>query len=267
VPSRARGRVFRFALLGLAVILLVGAVPTLPPARATTYPVVPLGSDRWFVSNLTGAEVTPGAGGSLGLSVGNPLAGITLTAIVLTLDVYAFNAFPGNATSTVGVATAPILSNGSSSGPSVNLSLGSLAPGGTLPETISVATSATTPSGTFAVRTALRFLAGGEAYLFESRGWFTDAQWAAATTVVNGSVGLNVTALGVSGVAPETSILVTNSDLSTALWAVFGAGVVLVGVAAWLYFRPPKSSSGARKVPADIQAPSAFGSNRTSDGD
>jgi len=130
-----------------------------------------------------------------------------------------------------------------------------------------VATSATTPSGTYAVRTALRFVANGSEFVLESRGWFTANAWAAATAGVGGALSLNVSALGVSGVSPETSVLVSSSNLTTAIWAVLAASLVLIGLAAWLYFRPPKSRSGVRNDPVDIQAPSAFGKSRTSDGD
>ncbi len=265
--SREHGR------SGLASVLLIVAVGVglgvagVPQSSAAGYPTVPLGLDRWFVSNLTGAEVDPGGSGSISFTVGNPMPNVSVTSAVLTLQVYAFNAFPGNATSTVPVAAAPLLVTATASGSSVNVSLGPIAPNHGLVGSVGVQTSSTTPSGTFAVRTALRFVAGGADYLFESRGWFTAGQWSAATAGPNGSVGLNVSALGVSGVVPETSVLVSSSDLSTAIYAILAAGLVLTGLAAWLYFRPPKSNSGVRKAPDDTQAPNALGSKRTSDGD
>jgi hypothetical protein len=267
VPSRDRtGRVRAAFLVALAVGLLVA-----PTAHASavgpTYPPVPLALDRWFVSNLSGAEVSPGTTGSIAFTVGDPFRGTAISSVVLTLAVYAFNAFPGNATSSVAVATAPVLVNATASGLEVNESLGSIGAQVVVPGSVAVTSSSTTPSGTFAVRTALRFVANGTAFLLESRGWFTAAQWAAATEGPNGSVDLNVSALGVSGVLPETSVLVSSSDLATALWAILAAGLVLVGLAAWFYFRPPKSRSGVGKAADDRQAPSAFGSSRTRDGD
>ncbi len=261
------------ALAGRVVVFLVVATilglvaPGLPAARATPYPTVPVGLDRWFVSNLTGAELAPGGSGAISFTVGDPLAGLAISSTVLTLQVYAFNAFPGNATSTVAVAAPPVLASSSGSGAAANVSLGTVAAG-----------SVRRGFGGRAILRddAERDLRGanraavrrrGADYLLESRGWFTDAQWSAATAGPGGSVDLNVSALGVSGVIPDTSILVSSSDLSTAIYAVLGAGLVLVGLAAWLYFRPPKSSSGVRKEPADIHAPSAFGKSRTKDGD
>jgi hypothetical protein len=267
VRSRAGTRSGRTAfLLVVATGLLVGmSIPA--PAAATGYPPVSLPLDRWFVSNLTGAELAPGGGGTISYTVGDPFLNQSITSVVLTLQVYAFNAYPGNATSTVSVASAPVLATATTSGISVNQTIGTIPAKAIVIGSVSVASSATTPSGTFAVRTAVRFMASGTSYLLESRGWFTAAQWAAATTGPNGTVDLNVSALGVSGVTPETSILVTSSNLTTAIWAVFAAGLVLIGVAAWLYFRPPKSKSGVRNAPVDIHAPSALGKRRTSDGD
>jgi len=267
VRSRGRVRASPAVVLLVVAATLGLAFAGLPTASAAQYPPVPLALDRWFVSNLTGAELSPGSGGSISFTVGDPLVGESMSSPVLTLQVYAFNAFPGNATSAVGVSAPPILVTATTSGASVNLSFGTIAPNGTVAASVAVQSSGATPSGTFAVRVALRFVADGADYLLESRGWFTTPEWAAATAGPNGSVDLNVSALGVSGILPETSILVSSSNLSTAIYAVLGAGLVLVGLAAWLYFRPPKSSSGVRKAPDVTQAPSALGSRRTRDGD
>jgi hypothetical protein len=267
VRSRVRGRAGALAVVLIVGVFVVLSGLNLPGAGAATYPTVPLGLDRWFVSNLTGAEVSPGGSGTISYTVGNPIANETLNAVVLTLQVYAFNAFPGNATSTITVSAAPILVTSTSSGAAVNVSFASIGPGHPVGGSVGVQSSASTPSGTFAVRTALRFEAGGSDYLFESRGWFTVGAWSAATVGPNGSVALNVSALGVSGVVPETSVLVSSSSLSIAIYVVLGIGLVLVGVSAWLYFRPPKSSSGVRNASEATHAPSALGNSRTSEGD
>ncbi|MCI4365322.1 MAG: hypothetical protein L3K10_04585 [Thermoplasmata archaeon] len=265
--SREVGRTAQVTVLLVVVALGLVGLPHVGSASAASYPVLPLALDRWFVSNLTGADLAPGGSGTIAYSIGDPMTGTPLISVVLTLDVYAFNEFPGNATSTVGASAAPILLNSTASGLEVNESVGVVAPGQAIGGSVGVRTSSTTPSGAFAVRTAIRFTAGGATYLLESRGWFTSAQWKAATEGANGSVVLNVTALGVSGVVPETSILVTSSALDYALWAVLAGGVLLIAVAAWLYFRPPKSRSGVRNAPDETQAPSALGRRRTKDGD
>jgi hypothetical protein len=267
VRDRGRARSGRTALLLALISSLLLTVSIPAPAGGAGPPLLPLSLDRWFVSNLSGAEVAPGGGGTIGYTVGNPFLDEPISSVVLTLEVYAFNAFPGNATSIVPVASAPVLATPTESGLSVNLTMGMVPANSTVSGTVSVVTSATTASGTYAVRTALHFVAGGAAYVLESRGWFTSAQWAAATTGPGGTVTLNVSALGVSGVSPETSVLVTASNLSTAIWAVFVAGIAVVALAAWLYFRPSKSSSGKRNDPEETQAPRAFGKSRTRDGD
>jgi hypothetical protein len=268
VPDRGRARSGWTAfLLVVVTALLLATTGSTPAAAAAGPPIVPLSLDRWIVSNLTGAEVAPGGGGTISFTVGNPYQNQSITSVVLTLAIYAFNAYPGNATSTVATSSPPVLATPTAAGASVNLSFGTLVSSRTVAGSVAVETSSTTSSGTYAVRTAVHFVAGGLPYVLESRGWFTASQWATATAGPGGSVTLNVSALGVSGVSPETSVLVSSSTLSTVLWVVLGASLFLIGAAAFLYFRPPKSRSGVRNDPGDIQAPSAFGSSRTKDGD
>jgi hypothetical protein len=266
VPKRAPVR--RFGLL--APLILAGLLTTVavgaPSVQGATYPPLPLAQDRWFVSNLTGAEIAPGSGGTLTLQVADPLSA-AMTSTVLTVGVYAFNAFPGNATSSVEVSSAPVISNGSASGLEINESLGSIAPGQHAPVSVPVQSSASTPAGTFAVRVALRFDQNGSTFLLESRGWFTAATWAGATAGPNGSADVNLTALGVSGIVPETSILVQSNDFTYVIGGILAAGIAVIGVGTWLYFRRSNSRSGTRPAPVDTQAPTAFGSRRTSDGD
>ena len=234
--------------IALAAAVVVSAwVAAAPPAAASSFPALPVGYGATFVSNLSGPDIAPGSSGTLSFEVGDPATFTAISSVVLTLDVYAFNAFPGNATSQVAVAGAPLLVGPSVSATEVNLSLGSLIPRGAETGSVGVATSSSTPAGTFAVRTALAFVANGTSYRVESRGWFTASAWAAATELPNGSVTLNLTTLGVSGVSPETSILVTSSNWDWALGLILGASIVLVGAGAFVYFRrESKSSSGAR---------------------
>ena len=265
---RSRGRripVHLAAVIAIAAcLLLAGGSGT---SRAAGYPELPLAYDRGFLGNLSAPSLTPGSSGSISFSVGNPTA-TAVSGAGLTLQVYAFNAFPGNATSTVTVAGAPVLTFGSASGGSVSVAIGSLASGGVYRSSIGVQTSASSPSGTFAVRTSLSFQQNGTSYLLESRGWFTAGQWDNATELPNGSATLNLSRLGVSGVLPETAVLVQASEFPVLLSLVLVAAAVLVGVGAWIYFRRgPASSSGARSDADDHQAPTAFGNRRTRDGD
>lgn len=265
-----RRRAFRrstFALAtGSALLALLVALPA--PAQAAPYPPLPVRDGSQLLGNLTAPSLAPGASGTLGFSVANPL-GSAIESVQVTLMLYAFNAFPGNATSTVPLAGAPTLAVAGASGASVNVTVPSIAPGSVYRGSVGIVTASSTPTGTFAVRTAVSFqLANGTSYRLESRGWFTTAAWDAATEEANGSVTLNLSRLGVSGVTPETAVLVSSSEWGWVLGSVLAAAVVLAGVAAWVYFRRgPGSSSGARKPPVDIQAPRALGKSRTSEGD
>jgi hypothetical protein len=267
VPSEARTRSRRApAVASLALVVLLVALAG--GARATSYPPLPLTDDRGFLGNLSAPDLAPGGSGSVAFTVGNPLP-YEMTGTVLTIGVYAFNGFPGNATSSAAVSGAPVLSNASGSGSSIVVSIGDLPLKGLYRGSVSVDTSATTPSGAFALRTSLSFVANSTNYLLESRGWFTAAQWAAATELPNGSATLNLSALGVSGVLPETAVQVEESSFGWLLGGVLVAAFVLVGLGAWVYFRRESSSSSGTRIAEDVdhQAPKAFGSSRTRDGD
>jgi len=214
---------------------------------AAPFPALPIGLDATFLSNLSGADMTPGAQSALAFEVTDPSTFARMNNVTVTLEVYAFNAFPGNATSTILSAGTPVLFSATSSGTVVNVSMSSLLPGTYFDGSVGVTTASNTPSGTFAVRTALSFTANGTNYRLESRGWFTASVWAAATELPNGSVTLNLTTLGVSGVTAETAILVSSSSWDWALALILGASIILVGAGAFVYFRRgPKSSTGAR---------------------
>jgi hypothetical protein len=266
VRSRGRSAAVR-GVLSIAVVALLFAVAGLPLASAAGYPALPLAYDRAFLGNLSAPSLTPGSSGSISFSVANPLTG-AISGAALTLQVYAFNAFPGNASSTVSVAGAPVLSNATASGASVVVAVGYLAAEAVYRGSVGVASSSNTPSGTFAVRTSLSFTENSTGYLLESRGWFTAAQWANATQLPNGSATLNLSRLGVSGVLTETAVLVDASDFPIVLPLLLVGAVILVGIGGWIYFRRgAASSSGTRRAEEDHQAPTAFGNKRTKDGD
>jgi hypothetical protein len=262
----------RAALAGLAAASLLAAIVVVgaPVARAASYPVAPVPYDRELLSNLTAPSTGPGGSTSIGFRVSDPPHFGTLSGPVLTLEVYALNGYPGDAVGPVPVTSAPVLENGTASGEEVNLSLPALGPGESYNGSVAVATSATTPAGTYAVRTALAFTENGSRYLFESRGWFALAAWENATELPNGTATVNASRLGVSGVVPETAVYVAPSDWPLALGAVVALGLVLVGLGAWLYFRRgpgSRSGTGSPGDPGTTNAPSAFGSSRKSPGD
>jgi len=178
----------------------------------------------------------------------DPVAvGATLSAVVVSFEVYAFNGFPGNATAFVPVANAPVLANTTASGKFVTVAFAAIAPGASDAGSVSVVTSSDTPAGTFAIRIAVNFTLNASAYRLASRGWFTADQWANGTEAANGTAKLNLTALGnISGVVPETALLVSPGGWDIALAALLIGGLALVGAGAYVYFRrSPGSKSGA----------------------
>jgi hypothetical protein len=268
-----RSRRRRSPVLAIVASLLVvglGLVLPAPVTRAASYPVLPITWDRGLLSNLSAPSVGPGGASTLSFRLHNPSATWTMSDVRLQLELYALNGYPGDAVGPVPVANAPVLVSGEASGPEVNVSVPPLGPNGTYAGSVQVVTSSDTPAGTYAVRTAVSLTANGSAYLFESRGWFSASAWANATSGPNGSVTLNASRLGVSGVVPETAVLVAPSDWPLALGALVAAGLVLLGLGVWLYVRRgPGSSSGSAKAepPGATNAPNAFGTSRSSPGD
>ncbi len=251
MPERRRNApsIARIAVVAVVGILFL-ALPS--PVRAASYPPLPIGDGAILLGNLSGPVLAPGASGTISFSVVDPLSA-PLANAVLTLGVYAFNAFPGNATSTVPVSGAPLLSNATASAPQVTVAVGALAPEARFLGHVGVTTSSTTPAGAFAVRTELNFSASGTAYRLASRGWFTAAQWAAATEGSNGTATLNLSVLGVSGVLPETSVVIASSTFPWVLAGLAAGGTVLVGLGAWFYFRRTSSSRSGTRKGADDQ--------------
>lgn len=230
------------ALAALGVALCSGGLAT--PSGAAAYP--PLSDPgRAFLENLSLPSVAPGGSATLSFVVADPEP-FGLSGVVVTFAVYAFNGYPGDAAAPLPSA-APTLDNGSASGPEVNVTIGAVASGATFSGSVRLATSSATPSGTFAVRTALAFVGNSTSYRLESRGWFSLGEWENATRGPNGSATVNLTELGVSGVVPETALLVSPSYWPVVLGVLVAVGVVLVGAGAFVYFRrtSPGSTSGA----------------------
>lgn len=249
--SRAPGGRPRVRGTGVAVAVVLALVLLLSlsvPVSAASYPPLPIGLDRGFVGNLSAPTLGTASSGSLTFTVSNPLSS-AIDSVLVTFDVYAFNGFPGNDTSTAPVAGAPVLTLPSSSGAYANLTVGTIGAHGRVGGSVGVATSASTPAGDFAVRIALSFdlATNGTAYRLASRGWFSEAQWQAATELPNGSATLNLSVLGVSGVLPETAVYVETSSWDWLLGGLLAAAIVLVGAGAWVYFRKgPGATSGTR---------------------
>jgi len=268
VPSPIRGLPRTLgASLGIAVVLLLVVAPT---GRAASPPVGPLGLDRALLSNLSAPSVAPGATSTLGFRLADPSWFGNLTAVTLTFQLYALNGYPGDAVGPLPVANAPLLATPTSTGRSVNLTLATLERGTAFAGTVSILTSSSTPAGTYAVRTALSFHENASVYRYESRGWFSASAWANATKGPGGTATVNASLLNVSGILPETAVYVAPSTWPLAIGALVAAGLIVVALGAWLYFRNgPGSRSGAAKAGDEPprNAPKAFGTSRSNPGD
>ncbi|MCI4340511.1 MAG: hypothetical protein L3J73_04520 [Thermoplasmata archaeon] len=250
------------------VLLVLALVATCAPGAGAAYPTLPLALEGRFLTDLSASVLQPGESGSISFVVADPLPA-DMTNTVLRLEVYAFNAYPGNATQTAPPDAVEFVSDGLlGNTPAVSLLLQTVVPGAPVPESVPIASSASAPSGTYAVRFTLDFDANGTSYHLASRGEFSDALWAAATTGPNGSSTLNLSRLGVSGVIPETGVLVRTNPFPVALTVILGAAIVLAAAGGYYAFRRgPSSRSGATTPDDPNHAPTAFGKRRKRDGD
>ncbi len=245
-PRRtARPGALTAAAATVALLLVVTGWPA--PAFAAYPPLPTVRWDRQFLGNLSAPTLAPGGSGTIAFGVTDPAKlAAPIDSVVLTFAVYAFNGYPGGGNGSLPVSNAPVLSNATGSGASVTVRWATIARGATESGSIGISTSGDTPAGTFAVRTQLDFRLNATAYRLDSRGWFSAATWAAATEAKNGSATLNLTILGVSGVIPETAVLVASSEWPWAIGALVAAAFVLLGAGVWVYSRRrPGSSSGA----------------------
>jgi len=261
------GRSERKGFLGPALLAAVLMTSALVPSARAAFPPLPLADDGRFVSGLTAPVLAPGSSGTVSLELSDPLGAADLLDTSLSIGIYAFNAYPGNATQSV-PAGAISLSASGRSGSNLTLSLGTVVPGAPVAVQIAVASASSAPSGTYALRFQLEFMANGTSYLLDSRGEFTDAEWAAATAGPNGTSTLNLTTLGVSGIVPETGVLVQANPFPTALAVILAASLILAAAGGYYAFRrAPRSRSGAATPDDPSQAPTALGKRRKSDGD
>lgn len=266
--ERDRVRARRVAtVVSLALALTVVAFVPSGTASAASYGSLSVFTGNHLLGNLSGPTISAGSSGTLSYTL-QDLLSYPMSSIALTLDVYAQGSGAGPASTSIGSGVSPILTGPNGlSGANITFPLPSLARGQVLSASVPVATSQVSDPTSFFVRTALAFVANGTPYLLESRGWFGAALWSQATELPNGSATLNLSRLGVSGVTPETSILVQTTAFDWAIAALIGVMAVLVGLGAFFYFRRTRSSSGANRPPGARSAPSALGKRRKSDGD
>jgi len=263
------GRSLRGTTLGtagvfLTVLLLL--VTVLPTGAGRSLGALPEDGAA-FVVSFSLPPTTAGGRTALTFVLQNPLS-IPVTHVTFTAEIYAFNAFPGNATSPQPPPNAPLIGNGSTTGSSASQSWAAWPAGSRWSGSFPVTSSAATPVGTYAIRTRLILVDNGSTDRLESRGWFSAALWASATETSNGTATLNLSRLGVEGVLPETAAQIVGPGLNGLLVGLVVAAFVLAGVGAFLYFRRgPGSRSGMEAGSAANHAPRAFGTKRRRDGD
>jgi hypothetical protein len=262
-----RGR-WTWTLVVASVVSAGMVLPALAVPIGAAYPVLPDSDWSPILGALTGPTLTPGSSGSITFRLGNPLPEELVPAKV-SLLVYDFNPTQGGAVQTPPVAASPTFSG---SGLGANVTPPDLPPiipsNTTWNWSVGVSVPSTAPTGDYAVRFAVTFSVNNTTYLLESRGFFSPSAWASATEYRNGTPTINASRLGVSGVVPETSILVISPSTPWILYAVLGVGLGLAAVGAYWWTRSErKSSSGARRPSPPQSAPTAFGSSRSREGD
>jgi hypothetical protein len=255
--------------LALLLALPLGGLATGAPPPAAA--LLPVADDGRFLSNLSAPILAPGGSGAISLTLSYPLSR-PLDLVTLTLAVYEFTSFPGNVSGAPPPGGSPTFSGGLSNGTNETIAVASIGPGdafrvpGNL--SVSVAAPAGAPDGTYDIRASLTFTENGTPYRMESRGFFPAALWASATELPNGTPTLNVSRLGVSGVLPETAVLVRTNPVATVLYVILGSAIVLAAAGGYVAVRRGAGSrSGAARVGPPKSAPSTFGNSLSSAGD
>jgi hypothetical protein len=243
-------------------------VPGLIGPTAAAYPVLPDADWSPILSHITGPTLTPGGSGAITFRLGDPLP-IEIIPTRVSLQVYAFNPTQGGAVQAPPIGWSPRLLGGGLGDNVTSPVLPPIIPSNTTWNwSVPVSVPSSAPTGDYAVRFAVTFSASNTTYLLESRGFFSASAWAGATEYPNGTPTINASDLGVSGVVPETSVLVSASSTPVVLYAVLGVGLGLAAVGGYWWARSEtKSKSGARRPSPPQSAPTAFGSSRSSDGD
>lgn len=258
-----RGRLSRVLLAALSVSALLLASLLVAPAVAV-YPVLPDSDWSPVLSHLEGPTLTPGGSGGITFRLGNPLP-YELIYPNVSLQVYAFNPTDGGGPFAPPAGSSPILAGG---GLGANKTGPTLPPNTTWNWSVPVAIPTSAPTGDYAVRFSVTFFMNNVSYRLESRGFFSASAWANATEESNGTPTINASRLGVSGIVPETSILVSPPGIPVVLYSVLAVGLALAGVGAYWWTRSEaKSRSGTRRSSPPQSAPTAFGSSRSNEGD
>jgi hypothetical protein len=186
-----------------AVLLLVAvmAMPALADENLSAPNRIP------DLSDFRTPQIVPGSSGTYEFSVRNRYNG-TIENATLTVEIYKWATLE-EAKDIGKVSSPPEMAEGVRQG--YTAPAFSLGPNQTATFKMTVSTAKTTPQGTYFVRQRMDFDYNGIRLLMKSRGHFTDRQWDNATTNPNGTRavgGINLTALAVDGILPDSSFSV-----------------------------------------------------------
>ncbi|MCL4325048.1 MAG: hypothetical protein M1144_06275 [Candidatus Thermoplasmatota archaeon] len=247
--------------LVLLVLLLLPGV--FPAASAAPPPVLPPNFGERALS-LSSGTIASGASGSFQATFTNPFSQ-SLASVSLTFQIYNWSAADNSSGGTLGPSDgwAPSFANAGSNPRLLQVSLSSVAAGASENIERSVTVPSGCPAGSYFVRDQGNLtLANGTRYVFLSRGYFSDALWAKATQGAGNTSKLNLTVLNVSGIFPESAIVVSSGALATWIWAFLALSLVLAAIGGylWVKTRPqPASTSGAKPRFLRKKADRAFG--------
>lgn len=159
------------------------------------------------LSDFKTPQIVPGESGIYRFSVRNRYNG-TLENATLTVEIYKWATLE-EARDIGAISDPPEIPTGARQG--YTAPPFALGPNHTTLVSVSIDTSKSTPQGTYFVRQMMQFDYNGTHLLMKSRGYFTDREWENATTDENGSRavgGINLAALGVDGILPDSSFSV-----------------------------------------------------------
>ena len=228
----------------MAGILILSSLFALPVTADIADPGLPRYTNNMFGGFVT-PTVSPGETVNFSFNFTNPYndPSGTMTHIVLTVGIYKYATQESAREVNASFKHPPLLAG---TGTELVLNLNDMLPGSTVREQILIKTEGDTPHGsyfsqsTYFVRfkLAFNFAANATIVHFQSRGYFTDEQWATMVSFVAGQTLVDTTymkSLGVDGLIPDSSFGI---KVPIPRWplAVLIAACVVVLLLALYYF-------------------------------
>lgn len=239
-------------VLAFALGILLTSTPVVSAASMPPAPAPSNASEGTLA--LTSPAVAPGGSGTLTLNLSNPFSK-EISTLTWSLDLYFWTAMDNSSAGAIGPSDgwAPHLAvGGNSPSARISASAASLSPGTTRSVDVEVSVPSGCPAGSYFLRSAMNVtLSNGTMYVFQSRGFFSNSLWQEATVASGNRSTLNLTMLNVSGISPETSIIVSSGGVALWIWGILGMALILGGIGGYLWMRSDRqeaSTSGARSL-------------------